>query len=49
MQCASFFKELSPVYSLQPSIFVTFVWDNNDINLEILNETSMHATNGIVV
>ncbi|XP_047132181.1 uncharacterized protein LOC124811086 [Hydra vulgaris] len=34
---------------LQPSRFVTFVWDNNDINPETLNGTSMHVTNGIVI
>ncbi len=34
---------------LQPSTFVTFIWDNNDINPESLTGVSMHCTNGIVV
>ncbi|XP_066913563.1 uncharacterized protein [Clytia hemisphaerica] len=32
-----------------PSIFVTFVWDNNDINPESIKGVSMHVTNGIVI
>jgi hypothetical protein len=40
------FKSFCPSI-LQPSIFVTFVWDNNDNNT--LNETSMHVTNGVFV
>ena len=35
--------------TLQPSTFVTFVWDNNDINPESLSGQSMHVTNGIVI
>ena len=35
--------------SVQPSVFVTFVWDNNDINPETLTGVSMHCTNGIIV
>ena len=35
--------------SIQPSVFVTFVWDNNDINPESLSGISMHCTNGIVI
>eukprot|EP00794_Sanderia_malayensis_P001798 gene1798-2004_t len=34
---------------IQPSLFVTFVWDNNDINPETLTGTSMHCTNGIML
>jgi hypothetical protein len=34
---------------IQPSTFVTFVWDNNDINPESLRGISMHCTNGIIV
>ena len=34
---------------IQPSSFVTFVWDDNDINPESLNGQSMHCTNGIVI
>ena len=32
-----------------PSSFVTFVWDNNNINPESLPGISMHCTNGIVI
>ena len=35
--------------SIQPSTFVTFVWDNNDINPESLKGITMHCTNGIVI
>ena len=35
--------------SVQPSRFLTFVWDNNDINPESLNGKNMHVTNGIIV
>ena len=35
--------------SIQPSQFVTFVWDNNDINPESLSGVSMHCTNGIII
>lgn len=35
--------------SVQPSFFVTFVWDNNDINPDSLNGNVMHCTNGIIV
>ena len=35
--------------SVQPSFFVTFVWDNNDVNPESLNGNVMHCTNGIIV
>ena len=31
------------------SRFVTFIWDNNDINPETLTGVSMHCTNGIMV
>ena len=31
------------------SRFVTFIWDNNDINLETLTDVSMHCTNGTMV
>ena len=34
---------------IQPSKFVTFIWDNNDINPESLSGISMHCTNGIIV
>lgn len=34
---------------IQPSTFVTFVWDNNDINPESLKGITMHCTNGIVI
>jgi len=34
---------------IQPSKFVTFVWDNNDINPEILKGLSLHCTNGIII
>ena len=35
--------------NIQPSQFVTFVWDNNDINPESLSGVSMHCTNGIII
>ena len=35
--------------SVQPSQFLTFVWDNNDINPESLNGKNMHVTNDIIV
>jgi hypothetical protein len=47
MQCAIKFLKAFARLILQPSIFVTFVWDNNDNNT--LNETSMHVTNGVFV
>ena len=34
---------------VQPSQFLTFVLDNNDINPESLNGKNMHVTNGIIV
>lgn len=34
---------------IQPSLFVTFVWDNNDINPESLTGKVMHCTNGIIM
>ncbi|CAB4021754.1 Hypothetical predicted protein, partial [Paramuricea clavata] len=34
---------------IQPSRFVTFVWDNNDINPESLKGLSLHCTNSIVI
>ena len=34
---------------MQPSTFVTFVWDNNDVNPETLTGVSMHLTNGIMI
>eukprot|EP00794_Sanderia_malayensis_P008325 gene8325-9216_t len=34
---------------VQPSMFVTFVWDNNDINPESLTGVAMHCTNGIII
>ena len=34
---------------MQPSAFVKFIWDNNDINPESLKGTTMHCTNGIIV
>eukprot|EP00794_Sanderia_malayensis_P021368 gene21368-23448_t len=34
---------------IKPSRFVTFVWDNNDINPETLTGISMHCTNGILI
>ena len=34
---------------IHPSSFVTYVWDNNDINPESLHGISMHCTNGIVI
>ena len=35
--------------TIQPGHFVTFVWDNNDINPESLKGISMHCTNGIII
>ena len=35
--------------NIQPSIFVTFIWDNNDINPESLEGKIMHCTNGIII
>ena len=32
-----------------PSIFVTFVWDNNDVNPESIFGKTMHFTNGIII
>lgn len=34
---------------IQPSFFVIFVWDNNDINPKSLNGKVLHCTNGIIV
>ena len=34
---------------IPPSQFVTFFWDNNDINPESLKGLSLHCTNGIVI
>eukprot|EP00794_Sanderia_malayensis_P021054 gene21054-23110_t len=34
---------------IQPERFLTFVWDNNDINPETLTGINMHCTNGIMV
>ena len=34
---------------VQPSVFVTFVYDNCDHNPETLSGVSMHCTNGIIV
>ena len=34
---------------IQPSNFVTFVWDNNDINPESLKGHTLHCTNGIII
>ena len=34
---------------IQPSRFVTFVWDNNDINPESLKGLSLRCTNGIII
>ena len=34
---------------IQLSHFVTFVWDNNDINPESLKAHTLHCTNGIVI
>lgn len=34
---------------IQPSKFITFVWDNNDINPESLTGVAMHCTNGIII
>ena len=41
-------RSFSPAI-IQPSQFVTFVWDNNDINPESLKGLSLHCTNGIVI
>ena len=41
-------RSFSPAI-IQPSRFVTFVWDNNDINPESLKGLSLHCTNGIVI
>lgn len=35
--------------SVQPSTYVTFVWDNNDINPDYLTWSVMHCTNGIIM
>lgn len=35
--------------SIKPGSFVTFVYDNNDINPESILGRSMHVTNGIIV
>jgi len=35
--------------SIQPSTFITFIWDNNDINPESFSGQVMHCTNGIAV
>ena len=35
--------------NVQPSVFVTFVYDNCDHNPETLSGVSMHCTNGIIV
>lgn len=35
--------------TVQPSVFVTFIWDNNDVNPESLSGNVMHCTNGIIV
>ena len=34
---------------IQPSQFITFIWDNNDINPESLKGLGLHCTNGIIV
>ena len=41
-------RSFSPAI-IQPSQFVTFIWDNNDINPESLKGLSLHCTNGIVI
>ncbi len=41
-------RSFSPAI-IQPSQFVTFVWDNNNINPESLKGLSLHCTNGIVI
>ena len=46
--CYKVLKTFVPSY-IQPSQFVTFVWDNNDINPESLSGVSMHCTNGIII
>lgn len=43
------FNQTNRPSSVQPSFFVTFVWDNNDINPDFLNGNVMHCTNGIIV
>ena len=35
--------------NVQPSVFVTFVYDNCDHNPETLSGVSMHCTNGIII
>ena len=35
--------------SVKPRCFLTFVYDNNDINPESLYGRTMHVTNGIIV
>ena len=35
--------------TIQPSLFLSFIWDNNDINPDSLTGQMMHCTNGIVV
>ena len=35
--------------TVEPSKFITFIWDNNDINPETLTGISIHCTNGIIV
>ena len=42
------FKSFTPAL-IQPSQFVTFVWDNNDINHESLKGFSLHCINGIII
>lgn len=34
---------------VRPSVFATFVYDNNDHNPETISGTSMHCTNGIII
>ena len=41
-------RSFSPAI-IQPSQFVTFVWDNNDINPKSLKGHSLHCTNDIVM
>ncbi len=35
--------------TLHPKVFLTFVWDNNDINPDSLKGEVMHCTNGIAI
>ena len=35
--------------NIQPSVFVTFVYDNCDHNLESLYNVTLHGTNGIII